>query len=149
MNKKAKSSGIIIVLILLGLGWYFFLYEEGIHNPFKTLGKINCENSGGIYKLGFNEGVSYYYCSCPKEMYESYSKTCEVLTSSLINKCNSLTNDFISCNKVSFNSYYQESVCECVFNNSKTKTYTIFRELLDCDCKCSGDGCICSCPIKR
>lgn len=144
MKRSSWVWFIIISLFILGV-IILSLFFIGA----SSLKKISCEDSGGVYKLGFNEGGSYYYCSCPNEMYESYSKTCEVLTSSLIDKCVSLTNKDITCSKVSFNNYYQESVCECVFTNSNTKTYTVFRELLECDCKCSEDGCICSCPIKR
>jgi len=135
---------VVFVIILLVIVFSLLVFTTATIYQKKT-----CEDSGGVYKLGFNEGGSYHYCSCPNDMYESYSKTCEVLTSSLIDKCKSMTNNFITCSKVSFNNYYQESVCECIFNNSNTKTYTVFRELSDCDCKCSGDGCICSCPIKR
>jgi hypothetical protein len=60
LNKKATGGlGIIIFLILLGIVYYFFIYQDGVHNPFKkNIGNdaledpyINqiqgCINSGG------------------------------------------------------------------------------------------------------
>ena len=38
MNKKAKSNMTMIIVMLVSLvgGYYFFIMDNGIHNPFKT-----------------------------------------------------------------------------------------------------------------
>jgi len=39
MNKQGKrNGGVIILLILAGLGFYFFIYDGGIHNPLTNSG---------------------------------------------------------------------------------------------------------------
>jgi len=44
MNKQGKrNGGVIILLILAGLGFYFFIYDGGIHNPFVKVDQ-DCQN---------------------------------------------------------------------------------------------------------
>jgi len=67
MNKKADGTvAIILILVLAGAGWYFFLYEDGIHNPFNKISptdySISCSNNG-----------NYYQCNCTSKEVNQFS----------------------------------------------------------------------------
>jgi hypothetical protein len=66
MNKKAKENNIgmiLIILIILGAGFYFFIYEEGIHNPFQSAkcsySSLSCTTRADVNKVDqeFSKGI--------------------------------------------------------------------------------------------
>lgn len=109
LNKKAKGGfGIILILIILGAGYYFFIYQNGIHNPFNQTNQsiqqqTACVNSGGkwfTYPLiinGINQNTTKSSCgNCPSGTFTT-GLICSVLTQNQTTKCIAMSNNGWNC----------------------------------------------------
>lgn len=124
-----------IMYLFMAIGLIGLLMVSGC-NTGNTADRTKCVNSGGSYEKGFSEtGGVFYTCECPSGKYVN-GGVCKTITQTEVNLCESESNQYVDCT-ISGNS------CRCVYKDSGTVSYFSISQLINMDCACLQDGCVC------
>jgi hypothetical protein len=148
MNKKAKDmGGILVLLVLLGAGYYVFFYNGGIFGTTQDYTEIKnaCIESGGEWTPTVTYALNYggYSCSCSSfKNLEKMGEICKVIPQSEIDQCSKTpTVNMVCTANVDFNR------CRCVDTGGNICNFQFSDVAHAARCISDGKGnCQCEAP---